>query len=224
MKRLIKRYILAVCSIVLLLGCSDEDMLQQGIVGSEVNAVLHFGATHNEQINIKTRTTYDIHYESMVRNVYVFVFANNDKVYGHYFDESNLNKSGEKEYWTVSNMSSENTSVQTKGTLHMSLPSVSANAEIVLIANIDLDFMNVSQERLGLVRTKDDLNELVVSLNQEIPDRNAGYFMMTGSQGNVSISTDGAISVPGGKIMLRRLDAKVEVNVRINPNENDGRQ
>ena len=224
MKDWIIKGIFIVWGCLFLAACSDNELLKFGVVGKPVDVVLDFGATNNEQINIKTRTTYDIYYESMVRNVYVFVFANNDKIYGHYFDESNLNSTGEKEYWTVSNMSSENTSVQTKGTLHMSLPSVSANAEIVLIANIDLDFMNVSQERLGLVRTKDDLNELVVSLNQEIPDRNAGYFMMTGSQGNVSISTDGAISVPGGKIMLRRLDAKVEVNVRINPNENDGRQ
>lgn len=212
-------YILTLWSCLFIQGCNDNDLAEQGIVGNNVNAVLVFGATNHEQIDIRTRTTYDLYYESMVRNIYVFVFANGEKIYGHYFDESNLEQTGNKEYWTVSNMSSDNTAEQTNGTLHLSVPSVSGQAEIVLVANIDLDFMNISQERLGLVRTKTELNDLVVSLNQEIPDRNAGYFMMTGSQDNVSISTDGTINVPNGKIMLHRLDAKVEVNVRINPNE-----
>ena len=224
MKHFIIKGILAIWCCLMLAGCNDNDLIQQGTVGKPVDVVLGFGATDHNQINIKTRNTYDLYYESMIRNIYVMVFANNDKIYGRYFGESNLNQTNEKEYWTVTNMSSSNTGSQSAGTLHISVPSVSANAEIVLIANIDLDFMNISQERLGLVRTRSDLNELVVSLNQDIPDRNAGYFMMTGSQNNVSISTEGNINVPGGKIMLRRLDAKVEVNVRVNPNEEHSRQ
>ncbi|MBE6303369.1 MAG: DUF4906 domain-containing protein [Bacteroidales bacterium] len=224
MKDWLIKSILIAYGCLLLTACTDDELIHFGVVGKPVDVVLNFGATDSEQIEIKTRTTYDLHYESMVRNMYVFVFANSNKIYGRYFDESNLDRTTDKEYWTVNNMSSSNTAVQTNGTLHMSLPSVSTNAEIVLIANIDLDFMNISQERLGLVRTKSDLNELVVSLNQEIPDRNAGYFMMTGSVNNVSISTNGDITVPGGKIMLHRLDAKVEVNVRINPNEEHDNQ
>ena len=224
MKHFIIKGILLTLGILLISGCHDNDLIQQSTVGAPVNVVLDFGTTNHEKVQIKTRTTYDLYYESMVRNMYVFVFANNSKIYGHYFSEENLDDTGSKEYWTVDNMTSDNTGNQTSGTLHMSVPSVSGEAEIVLIANIDLDFMNVSQERLGLVRTKQDLNELVVSLNQEIPDRNAGYFMMTGSKSNVSISQDGVISIPDGKIMLKRLDAKVEVNVRINPNEESKNQ
>lgn len=224
MKHFIIKGILFTLGILLLSGCHDNDLIKQSTVGAPVDVVLDFGATQYEQVQVKTRTTYDIFYESMVRNVYVFVFANNSKIYGHYFNEENLDDTGSKEYWTVNNITSDNTGNQTSGTLHMSVPSVSGEAEIVLIANIDLDFMNVSQERLGLVRTKQDLNELVVSLNQEIPDRNAGYFMMTGSKSNVSISQEGVISVPDGKIMLKRLDAKVEVNVRINPYEESKNQ
>ena len=224
MKDFIIKGILLTLGILLISGCHDNDLIQQSTVGAPVDVVLDFGTTNHEKVQIKTRTTYDLYYESMVRNMYVFVFANNSKIYGHYFSEENLDDTGSKEYWTVDNMTSDNTGNQTSGTLHMSVPSVSGEAEIVLIANIDLDFMNVSQERLGLVRTKQDLNELVVSLNQEIPDRNAGYFMMTGSKSNVSISQEGVISVPDGKIMLKRLDAKVEVNVRINPNEESDNQ
>ena len=216
--------LLIICSCLLMMGCDDNWPANEGSVGKTVDVVLGFGATNHQKIEVKTRTTYDLYYESMVRNMYVFVFAGNDKIYGHYFEESDLNNTGNKEYWTVTNMTSDNTTRQTYGTLHMSVPAVSGNAEIVLIANIDLDFMNISQERLGLVRTKDDLQELVVSLNQAIPDRNAGYFMMTGSESNVSISTEGNINVPSGRIMLHRLDAKVEVNVRINPNEESENQ
>ena len=219
MKHWVSRYIAMICSCLFLLGCSEDELVKQTLVGEPVDVMLSFGATNHDQIEIKSRTTYDLHYESMVRNVYAFVFANGDKIYGHYFSAADLDKTNQKQYWEVNNMSSSNTGNQTNGTLHMSVPAVSGQAEIVLIANIDLDFLNISEERLGLVRTKDDLNALVVSLNQEIPDRNAGYFMMTGSQDGVTISSEGVISVPNKPIMLRRLDAKVEVNVRVNPNE-----
>lgn len=222
MKHWINKYIIMVCSCLLAWSCSDEVLVQQSEVGKPVDVVLGFGATNNDPIEINTRATYDLHYESMVRNVYAYVFANGEKIYGHYFGADDLNKTTQKEYWTVTNMTSDNTGT-TEGTLRMSVPAVSQGAEIVLIANIDLDFMNVSQERLGLVRTKSDLSELVVSLNQEIPDRNAGYFMMTGSKSNVTIAQDGTINT-NGRIMLQRLDAKVEVNVRVNPNETTNSQ
>ena len=186
MKHGVSRYIAMICSCLFLLSCSEDELVKQTLVGEPVDVMLSFGATNHDQIEIKSRTTYELYYESMVRNVYAFVFANGDKIYGHYFSAADLDKTGQKEYWTVANMASDNTG-KTEGTLHMSVPAVSGQAEIVLIANIDLDFMNVSEERLGLVRTKDELNALVVSLNQEIPDRNAGYFMMTGSKSNVTI-------------------------------------
>lgn len=222
MKHWINIYIVMVCSCLLGWSCSDEELVQQSEVGKPVDVILSFGAINHDPIEINTRATYDLHYESMVRNVYAYVFANGEKIYGHYFGADDLNQTTQKEYWTVTNMTSDNTGT-TEGTLRMSVPAVSQGAEIVLIANIDLDFMNVSQERLGLVRTKSDLNELVVSLNQEIPDRNAGYFMMTGSKSNVTIAQDGTINT-NGRIMLQRLDAKVEVNVRVNPNETTNSQ
>ena len=224
MKHIILKGISIIWAILLLYACSDNELYRIAGIGNKVSAVLHFGIENHNNISIRTRTTYGLHYESMVRNIYVFVFANNEKIYGHYFDESSLDDTGSKEYWSVENMSSDNMGTQTKGTLHMSVPIISEEVEIVLIANIDLDFMDISQERLGLVRTKDDLGRLIVSLNQEIPDRNAGYFMMTGSKDGVSISTDGLISVPGEVIMLHRLDTKIEINVRIDPNDESGRQ
>lgn len=210
----------------LVAGCSEDDLALMTNVGDkEVMVTLPFGSKAHDEVHVTTRGTYDLHYESMVRNMYVFLFADGKKVYGRYFDDDDLDQTGNKEYWEVQNMSSDGSTDQTSGTLHICVPAVSgAGAEIVLIANIDLDFMNMSQDRLGLVRTKSGLESLIVSLNQEIPERNAGYFMMTGSKSGVIIADDGKINIPDGKIMLQRLDAKVEVNVRVNPNEESKRQ
>lgn len=219
MKYFIHKILTIVCAMLMLVSCDELLIPAQSVVGDNVDVVIDFGASYQKQIEVRTRTTYDLYYESMVRNVYVLIFANDQKVYGRYFAAEDMNQTAAKEYWTVENMTSDNSSVQTKGTLHMNVPAISDNGEIVLIANMDLDFLNLSQERLGLILDKGDLEEMLVSLNQVIPDRNAGYFMMTGSEKGVSISKTGTISIPRGKITLERLDAKVNVNVRVNPNE-----
>ena len=72
-----------VCSCLLAWSCSDEVLVQQSEVGKPVDVVLNFGATNNDQIEIKTRATYELYYESMVRNVYAFDFANGEKIYGN---------------------------------------------------------------------------------------------------------------------------------------------
>ena len=218
-KSLLYSWIIILSGCFLLTGCYDENLPGESTIGSEVSVKLNFGAISHDKIDIQTRGTYDLHYESMVRNLYVFVFANGQKVYGRYFDSENLDKTNEREYWTVTNMTPTNSSVQTSGTLHMTVPSVSSGAEIVLIANLDLDFLNVSQENLALISKKADLEKLIASLNQEIPDRNAGFSMMTGQVSNATIASNGSITIPNNqKIMLKRLDAKVEVNVLVNPN------
>ena len=220
MKQWIYNSLLLLCSCLMLTGCLDDDLVQEGSVGPNVKAVLSWGSAKNNQINIQTRATYEPYYESTVRNLYVFVFANDNKVYGHFFANSNLNEGTAEQFWTAQTVDMGGT-IQTNGAIYMNVPAVTSG-EIVVIANIDLDFMNISQERLGLVRNKQDLQELIVTMNQELPMRNAGYFMMTGCLDNVTIAQDGTISAGGvnpATLMLTRVDAKVEVNVRVNPTE-----
>ena len=220
MKQWIYNSLLLLCSCLMLTGCLDDDLVQEGSVGPNVKAVLSWGSAKNNQINIQTRATYEPYYESTVRNLYVFVFANDNKVYGHFFANSNLNEGTAEQFWTAQTMDVDGT-IQTNGAIYMNVPSVTSG-EIVVIANIDLDFMNISQERLGLVRNKQDLQDLIVTMNQELPMRNAGYFMMTGALADVTIAPDGTISAGGmnpATLMLTRMDAKVEVNVRVNPTE-----
>lgn len=220
MKQWIYNSLLLLCSCLMLTGCLDDDLVQEGSVGPNVKAVLSWGSAKNNQINIQTRATYEPYYESTVRNLYVFVFANDNKVYGHFFANSNLNEGTAEQFWTAQTVDMGGT-IQTNGAIYMNVPSVTSG-EIVVIANIDLDFMNISQERLGLVRNKQDLQDLIVTMNQELPMRNAGYFMMTGALADVTIAPDGTISAGGmnpATLMLTRMDAKVEVNVRVNPTE-----
>lgn len=208
----------------MLSDCTEEDPTQQAVVGKKTDVVLNFGSIRHDDVEIKTRMTYDEpHYESMVRNIYVFIFANGNKVYGRFFDDDDFDTS-KNEYWSVNNMSADDTSVQTSGTIHMRVPTISGDAEVMLISNIDLDIMNLSKERLGLVQSKSDLQKMILSLNQEITERNAGYFMMTGSKEGVTISSDGTITIPDGKIMLKRIDAKIKVNVRVNPEDGNTKQ
>ena len=220
MKQWIYNSLLLLCSCLMLTGCLEDDLIQEGSVGPNVKAVLSWGSPKNNQINIQTRATYEPYYESTVRNLYVFVFANDNKVYGHFFANSNLNEGTAEQFWTAQTVDMGGT-IQTNGAIYMNVPSVTSG-EIVVIANIDLDFMNISEERLGLVRNKQDLQDLIVTMNQELPMRNAGYFMMTGALADVTIAPDGAISAGGmnpATLMLTRMDAKVEVNVRVNPTE-----
>ena len=208
----------------LFIGCVDDQLLKPISVGDEVAVDIKFGSIEYDPIEIKSRGTYDLHYESMVRNMYVLLFVDGKRIYGRYLDNDDLNKTENKEYWTVTNMPSDDHSRSTSGTLHLCMPSVSSGAELIIVANIDLDFMNLSEDRLGLIRTKEELSQLIISMNQDLPERNAGYFMMQGSASGVSIDSNGSITIPNGKVFLKRLDAKVNVNVRINPNEQSNGQ
>lgn len=224
MKRiLIYGWLLILPYLWILTGCADEDLMEKSWVGKdEVWINLPFGCSDNDKVNITTRATYDLKYESMVQNVYVFIFANNERVYGQYFDQSTLNANdnltGDAEKWYVSNMQGTG---DTKGKIRMKVPVVS-NAEIFMIANLDLNFLSLSEERLNMVRNKGDLEQIVVSLNQDIVERNAGLFMMTGNKTGVQVANNGTITVPGGNVTLQRLDAKVEVNVKVDQSGTTG--
>lgn len=222
MKRRIYSWIMILPLLLCLVtACGDEELVKQSAIGDkEVWAELPFGIAGHTPVKIDSRTTYDLRYESMVRNLYVFVFVGNERVYGHFFDENNFTADVDNDVdsWTVNNKTDNSTSTFTTGTVRMKVPVVTdGGAEIVMIANLDLDFINVSHERLSLVSNKSELENMVVSLNQEFPNRNAGYFIMTGSKEGVTIANDGTITVPNNTIELYRLDAKVEVNVKIEP-------
>ena len=116
MKQWIYNSLLLLCSCLMLTGCLDDDLVQEGSVGPNVKAVLSWGSAKNNHINIQTRATYEPYYESTVRTLYVFVFANDNKVYGHFFANSNLNEGTAEQFWTAQTVEMGGT-IQTNGAI-----------------------------------------------------------------------------------------------------------
>lgn len=227
---MIKNICILLITALLAVACSDDDVVQQSIVGTEtVPVTIDFTSSGNGKINIMTRATLDEVPESRVQNFYLFFFADGARIYSHYFDGENLVGSEQEtisstynRWWRQNKTSATNDADITKGTVRAHVPSVTG-ATMYMIANIDADMVNISPEKLNLISTEQELEELTASLNQEITSRN-GYFPMVAKVEGVNISpkTGSGILKDGNtvKAVLRRLDAKVQVYVRVaNGNE-----
>ena len=81
MKRRIYSWIMVLPLLLCLVtACGDEELVKQSAIGDgEVWAELPFGIAGHTPVKIDSRTTYDLRYESMVRNLYVFVFVGNER-------------------------------------------------------------------------------------------------------------------------------------------------
>ena len=214
-------YILILMLALCVVGCADEDLISnQESVGKDKTWVkLDFGHQAFEQIEISTRSTLDGVVESQVQDLYALIFVGNQCIYNHHFGadskESTQNAviqaaaNKTKECWWVQN--SENT----QGTLSMNTPTFT-NGEIYLIANSNAYTVNISPEKLGTIRTKQDLEALTSVLNGDVLSR-YGYFPMVAELENINISSTGITQTNNnsGSIVaeLNRLDAKVRVNV-----------
>ncbi len=180
--------------------------------GTPVEMILRFGAQSQISTNATTRATLThVSDESRIYNIYVFIFdSNGNKVFGRYFDnKTNLHTSessllsSEDDGWYVhqpSDVDEDDTwgVVKFKTTKH-------SDATVFIIANIDSRMVNISAEKLGLVRKQSDLVNMVATLNHASVER-TGYFPMTGSLQNVNTA-----SIDTSKsLMLKRMDAKVQ--------------
>ena len=209
-------FLLALCVV----GCADEDLVSsQGSVGKDKTWVkLGFGHQAFEQIVINSRSTLDGVVESQVQDLYALIFVGNQCIYNHYFGSDSkentqnaviqaaANKT--KECWWVQN------SEDTYGTLSMNTPTFT-NGEIYLIANANAYTVNISPEKLGTIRTKQDLEALTSVLNGDVLTR-YGYFPMVAKLEGMNFSSTGVTQTGNtGNIVaqLERLDAKVKVNV-----------
>lgn len=210
-------YILLLLASFIMVSCVDEDIAVDGWVGEgEVCATLEFGHKSYEEVEISTRATLSEIAESRVENLFVYIFDNTGKrVYSHYYDYTNRvetlpSKVGN--YWTVSNRTSANNN-DTRGEVLIKTP-VLEGGSIYMIANLNADQLNISSDQLNLVETLSDLQELTVTLNQEITSR-TGCFLMTGSVSDVDITEKGEIRKNNASVSvpLVRLDAKVSVKV-----------
>lgn len=221
---MIKRVLYSAVLFIVALSCIREE--DHGVYAGDapiVDLVIPFNAPASPDIEIGTKSTLGIDAESKIWNLYIFIFDNSDankkKVYGKFFDDTNLNSEAASDWWTVTN--STTLSTETNGTIHLRTAGISS-ALIYGIANINADMVNISPEKLASVQKLSDLQDMVATLNQTITSRN-GYFPMSGTLVNQSgyrQTPNLALTINENLFLrLRRLDAKVIVNVKVaNPN------
>lgn len=202
----------------LLTSCLREPWpggMQEGV---GVDFVIPFAAAPPPDMEVSTKSTLGLDSESMVYNLYVFIFnSTGHKIYGHYFDHTNQNNTGLANYWTVVN--NDGQAGATSGNIHLHTESA-AGCTIVVISNIDSEMVNISPEQLNTVETYDGLYAMGARLNQLIISR-SGYFPMCGKLEGVDINVVNDVpSLPASgenrKVLtLRRLDAKIRFEVQI---------
>ena len=218
---MIKQGIFCLCILLTAISfsCTDHDLIENSYVGDEeVCASIRFGYTPFEKVDIKTRATLNVVAESRVLNMFVYAFTSDGKrIYAHYFDgeemeeSSTIVESALYNCWYVNNMTSE-TGTATNGIIRMRARKAT-NVNIYLVANIDADMVNISPEKLNLIQNEAELKALTATLNQEITSRN-GYFPMTAVVEGVDIASNGQVT-EGTQAELKRLDAKVDVKIKI---------
>lgn len=220
MKRRLLDILLLLAAALLSWGCMEEKFESPSELGEgEVGCVLTFGSPAGTHVEVSTKASLGLAQESNVFNIYLLIFEGNSasskKVYGHYFDGSNLNATTENNYWTVTNMSSK-TDPATNGTIHFRTAK-KAGCTIVAVANMNPDDLDVSQGRLSTIQTYGELQGIVATQVRSEVAANSGYFLMTAQTDGVNIqgNTSDANDVSKKSLLLKRIYAKVTVNVRI---------
>lgn len=193
----------------------------------EVDCVISFGSPKGPAVEVGTKSGLGIVRESNVFNIYLMIFEGNasdsKKIYGHYFDGSNLNADTESNYWTVTNMSADNDPA-TSGTIHIKTAKKSG-CTVVAVANMNPNDLDVSAGLLSTIQTFGQLQGTVATQVRSEIAANSGFFLMTGQvdgvniQGSTTDPDDLSYTGDGGKnILLKRLYAKVTFNVRVAKN------
>ena len=216
---------LLLASLLLAEGCVKErDQMVDPSDGEMVDITLGFGTPRGVKVDVTTKSALNLAKESNVFNLYLLIFEGNGttskKVYGQYFDGSNLGATGESNYWTVTNMSTDSDPA-TSGTLHIKTAK-KAGCTIVAVANMNPDDLDVSAGRLSAIKTYGELQNAVATQVRSEVAANSGYFLMIGQLDGVNIqgNTSDDDDISKKTLSLKRLYAKVTFNVRIEQGAN----
>ncbi|MBR0109526.1 MAG: DUF4906 domain-containing protein, partial [Bacteroidales bacterium] len=216
MKKKILDILILLSAVLLSAGCTRERELPEGGSEGMVDCVVAFGSPKGAEITVGTKAQLGLARESNVFNIYLLIFdSDGKKIYGHYFDGTNLGADSEANYWTVTNMSSD-TDPATNGTLHIRT-SKKSDCTIVAVANMNPNDLDVSAGLLSSIQSYGELEGLVASQVRSEIAANSGFFLMTGEAENVSIQGDTSDldDISHKSLLLKRLYSKVTVNVRI---------
>mgnify|MGYP003301792657 CR=1 FL=1 len=125
-----KKKILYICAMLLAMfaSCTDDWQMESHEVGEECWVTLDFGHQNFESVEVLSRYALSDVQESLVNNLYVYVFSSTgERVFSHYFDASNKKSSptavssSEENCWYVSNRTTSSTSRRATG---RTLPSI----------------------------------------------------------------------------------------------------
>lgn len=210
-------------AIVCLSACSDENPFSTAngtLYDEEVTALLQISHQPADDVKVTTRSTLGEVPETRVLNMFVYIFVNGKRIYSHYFNKGNMKPSADEvtqsgeNCWYMRNTTTAGTPSQ--GTAKICIPRFEGGT-LYIISNIDADMVNISPERLNLIQTEDEMNDLTASLNQETVSRN-GYFPMVAVVENIKVGNDNLIVYEGNNAsvtaLLERMDAKIQVYVR----------
>lgn len=208
-------------------ACTDDLLLVSNEVGEECCVTLDFGHQNFESLDVFSRYALSEVQESLVGNLYVYVFSpDGQRIYSHYFDAGNkkntINEvnSSSNNCWYVSNQTTNNTT-KTHGTIKMKTPMVTGG-KLFLIANVDNTTLRVSSDKLNTVTNLNELNAVTAYLAEEITARTPGFLMVaeetvdiTSNGGTSTITITGDTDNDGNRADLVRLDAKVEMKIKV---------
>ena len=218
-------------------GCTKDETLYDFEAGQGETLLIDFSHKNFEDLQLNTRGLAEEETEWRVSNMFVCIFENEGglkgkRVYAHTFKNSDLVGSlGEvsahpqdlNECWFVHNKSAD--SENTNGRLKLTMPSL-VNGKVYLIANVNL--LDLSPELLDIyTSTEENLRNLFVTASATTIYRTG--LIMTGKVEGVKYVKDQP-SNPSNKqghlqyvadaskpvvINMKRIDARVSVNVRI---------
>ena len=223
-----KTKILYICVILLAIfaSCTDDWPVQSHKVGEECWVTLDFGHQNFESVEVLSRYALSDVQESLVNNLYVYVFSSTgERIFSHYFDTDNKKSSttevlsSEENCWYVSNRTTGNTN-KTTGIVKMKVPAVT-QGKLFLIANVDNTTLRVSSDKLSTIKNLTELQGVTAYLAEDITARTPGFLMVAEETVNISKNSEASVITivndndSDNKADLIRLDAKVEMNVKV---------
>lgn len=210
-----RKIIVSLFTAVLLSGCSLSELqgpqIEEGVL-TKVSMDFNAGTSQ-----VYTRAAQSSGSEFYVENLYILIFDNND---GHKRLMTTDDQGNTLAFFTETaglTVTQGNQSSPTNGSVAFNVPSASS-ATVIAIANVGIPATRYSltKEQLDGISTLDELKSLVVKVDNTISRGNR--FLMAG-YGEKNSSTDIPISNDNGSsdnlcdITLKRVDAKIEVDI-----------
>lgn len=245
MKRILHILLLLTVTLMSASSCIKEPFRDNGMIpeGMPVTMGISFGSGEQLDVEVGTKAEASRVDEHNVHDLYVMIFkADGSRLYGRYFSYEHLNPSlsdldnNKNEGWwvdnvTVTDVNSDKSKPladkkKTRGVVKISTESQN-NCTLVLVANLSNAVFSLdgqdALERLSAIETLDQLQDVKVTLLQDVVNR-SNLFLMLGRKEGLNTSTmewgtnpSKPSYNPNYQVDLIKLDAKVKFRIKFNP-------